>query len=200
MQHLITYHLNPPTRIGFLYYGLRPLLVFFFWNLHLPLNSEGNCTCTCEILLSVGLSFCFWPLGGVSRVLSEPLLRSLFLQIPLLHSPVLSCWPPRAAAFPPSAPWGTAARRGCRRAGRGRGRPSTHRCLCTQCCPWRPLTCAYCVAFALCLCWYLVHFLLCWPPWRAESEFSEILLFSQFEVIRFVFCGVFFPLQIINPW
>lgn len=120
MQHLTTYHLNPPIRIGFLYYGLRLWLVFFFWNLHLPLNSVGNCTCTCEILLSVGLSFCFWPLGDVSRVPSEPLMRSLFLHMPLLHSRVLSCWTPHPAAFPPSAPWWTAAHCGCRRAGRGR--------------------------------------------------------------------------------
>lgn len=30
MQHLTTFHSNPPTRIGFLYYGLWLLLVFFF--------------------------------------------------------------------------------------------------------------------------------------------------------------------------
>lgn len=30
-------------------------------------------------------------------------------------------------------------------------------------------------------------------PWRAEGEFSESFLFSQFEVIRYVFVGFFPP-------
>lgn len=57
-----------------------------------------------------------------------------------------------------------------------------------------PLHCIHCVSGR-----YLLHFRLRWLPWRAEGEFSESFLFSQFEVIRYVFVG-FFPLQITNRW